>query len=373
MVDKSSNWRDFDTLSVVHVCLLGIVFIIAFPTLLIGIYHMSVDWKKRKAYLIKRHPMALVFTIVCLCMNLFGFLPYASMEYLLKNASKACNSYIRVIFNYTPFTAALSIQIVRLWLVYYDINLAKYRLEKAWSSAIETAPPLPPAAPDNSKTNKEKGKRSSSLATRTISIYSTASTGKSPDDVNNSKSNNWFYNHQKTWGNVKYLIGITLIIVFAISATVLGIFHFADKNGASIAAIVMSVYFALTVGSGALFYWKLKNVYFDELFILREMLDLVIFAIPSCIVIIINPILEIKGIYQWEEYCIIHEYAIFYNCLITLIYLTMFAKFKNWISKKETEYVNNNMQEKECDVCPYWCAELARFFGCICCWYACAC
>ena len=115
---------------------------------------------------------------------------------------------------------------LRIWLLYYDINLTKFLLQRAWLSAIDPA----------------------------------------------TDSKNWFNKHHHTLGNSTFLLkyGILLVVLCAISSAVLRIFNFLWID--RILNWFTVTFIAIVAG---IIWFKLRQFYADSLGIKKEMVYIV--------------------------------------------------------------------------------------------------
>ena len=300
------------------------------------------DWTQRKAYIVKRHPIAVVVGIFALAIVQFIFIPMASLEYLdITNnfqTSTLCTTFVRIPLSIVPTTAAVSIGVIRLWLLYYDIHLSKYQLKKAWSAVISSP--------------------NSGINLITIND-STQKNVNANVDANVNVQSNWFDKHQKTVGNATYLVVITCIIIFVVTLLDFSLYLFLDESAAS---IFVASYFAMGLIAMVLFYYKLKNSYFDELGIRKEMKYSSLLLSPCVVILLVNNIaFAYMDSYRETEYCVIHAWNLNYGCCVAFAYWTMFGKYKVWKDTQETKNSQGNTTSndhnvtRQCCCCCNWC------------------
>ena len=330
-------WFNLNFLVVCHIFALIWTFCVILPIEIRAVYQMYHDWIDKKAYIMKRRPVLIYGCVLSVSLIQFGFIPLVSIQYLNRHwnnsnaTSTPCNSFLRIILSVFPIIFAGALLTIRVWLLYFDINLSKYYLHKAWSSAI-TSP--------NSTSN----------------------------DNNKSMQNemqlnvNWFYKHQKTLGNVKYLTVVTFIII--IICFLIDVYIYVEINlvGASLFSICC---YGLTFIACGIFYYKLKNCYFDELAIRKEFVISIMSLLPRYVCFIINSIVSLNvDRYTEIEYCLTHQYLSIYVCSTGIIILTMYGKYK---TQPNYKYIYSNKKDDKskykcnnCNICQIYFHPISR-------------
>ena len=289
------------------------------------------DWMDKKAYIMKRRPILIYACVLSVSLIQFGFIPVASIQYLNRywNNSNAtstpCSSFLRIILAVFPVLVAGALLIIRVWLLYFDINLSKYYLQKAWSSAI-TSP--------NSTSNLNNKSMEKEIQLNV----------------------NWFYKHQKTLGNVKYLTVITFIIIIIFCLIDFYIYIEISLVAASLFSLGC---YGLTFIAFGIFYYKLKDCYFDELAIRKEFLISIMSLTPGFICFIINSIVSQyvdHDTYTEIEYCLTHQYIFIYVCSAGIIILTMYGKYQTQPNHKYSNKQDDKSKYKcnrcnNCNIC----------------------
>ena len=145
------------------------------------------------------------------------------------------------------------IGLVRVWLLYYDTHITKLNLHGAWLSVIDS----------------------------TI------------------ETENWFKKHEKTWGNARFLIKLSvgLVVLLTLIAVLLRLI------GLRPVARILEWFFIFVVTVVTMVIWrKLKDYQYDSLGIRREMIALFICGIATFTIGVSMVVLHLFGIIVFPVY-----------------------------------------------------------------------
>jgi hypothetical protein len=220
-----SFFSQIDTGIILAWSLLICVIIIGIPIGIISALTLKHDW--HKTYFVKRHRILVVAIFLC-CTGQYLYTPIVCLKVIYAN-----NNIFGILYRYGSLHMHLLATFIgfaavatRVWLLYFDIQLAKYNLHKVWLSAMD---PI-------------------------------------------TSESNWFESKQHTLGNARYLLKYT--IIFAVLPS---ISHILLRNVYDLPWIdrllVTSVILCITFVVGWIWH-KLKKLNDDSLSIEKELLSI---------------------------------------------------------------------------------------------------
>ena len=139
---------------------------------------------------------------------------------------KQCEFYALNLFFYPCLILLITIPLVRMWLLYYDTQISKLKLQKAWLSVIDT----------------------------------------------NAESGNWFRKHERTFGNAVYLT--KFCVTYAILLTIINALlrRILLETGISIMRMVDTMNGIISYVLIGIIWYKLRKCQYDNLGIRHEMI-----------------------------------------------------------------------------------------------------
>ena len=261
-------------LFVAHLALLCCIYLFELPILIIGCIQIFKDWNK--TYLVKRHRVLIVGAVIFLSIVAFCVNPVASIEYITTGDTVISSGAIRMLGLFPLGYSFVIISNVRIWMLYYDTNYTKFKLQKSWLKAID---------PTVSKSYNQLKLKFDDSSTINDDINNKDNKKLSPIDINL----NWFDKHEQTYGNDKYLIKRLLFGFFLVYGLTIGTLVITS-NSARIFLISLQILVLTSNAPAVIFpcvlYFKLRHFYLDELGIRKEMITIIIIASGYFVVII---------------------------------------------------------------------------------------
>ena len=119
-----------DWFVVANIVLLCCLLIIGLPIAILCCWTLATDWNE--IYVVKRHRMLVLVPIIGCCLIQFIYLVSVSIESIIFGIAKFVPQYgIHIIINPVTYLIAF-MTVLRIWMLYYDINLYKYNLNKEY-------------------------------------------------------------------------------------------------------------------------------------------------------------------------------------------------------------------------------------------------
>ena len=309
--------------------LLILVFITGVPLVTWCVVTIRRDW--RRAYITKRRRVLVITSLILGSIFQFIYIPqsiaddFANDEKTL-NLVNSIKLFIVAFIVLPVYSLIMSLTVVRLWLLYFDMRLNNYLKNKNWREAIEAS----------------VSSRSSVVTPRTRKDSTGDIVMNQDDDIDNVNNNragharsfsfrssqvkmkredsnlDWTVTQQKKIGNGNYMFKITLCISIIESLLELGLsITIAEIVGTGLLAI-----FTLLKAFSICYIWKLINKLgleysYDSLGIRKEILRLLIFFL--CVPIIGMGLTILRSVTN-DHYLAILLYN-YWGLLATSIYI----------------------------------------------------
>ena len=247
----------------------------------------------------------------------------------------------------------VSIVVVRLWLLYFDMRLNNYLKNKQWRDAIEQ--PLTPRAASHIEfgTNDldtgdelSKSDNSTDMNMKALDVRSKSSSTSNTNNNNNNSNNNhnknksmksfktktnttklltetneWTIEHRDSYGNGTYLFKFCICIAFGETLIFFGLLFL---TGDPIFGTTFMCIMVLCKGFVICWIWRLINhldleYSYDSLGIRKEMFYLLIFFVVAPILGVLFNVLRFVTNDHWAA---VLAYS-YYLCGVTLVYVCL--------------------------------------------------
>ena len=292
--------------------LLVVIFFIELPLQIIGCLALARDWYK--THFIKRHRILIISFLVSMSAIVYIYIPSVCIEFILTGDSIIFGIYGTSYFFVPCMYFSIFFTQLRFWLLYFDINLSKWRLQKEWLCVI--------------------------------------------DPKFNENDENWFVLHQFTFGNSKYLLKcgtISIIIISIISAILRSdIFNnLSPTNNIDLTNIERLLAIIISLSSVIIMIpltFKIKNRFYnDNLGIKKELFSIVTVCMIYGIIYGIMFGLYWFNIINWYYYNLLWCFNAV-SISIALLYLTTLKP--THLNASNSNSSNSNKTRKFCN-CNY--------------------
>lgn len=227
-------------------------------------------------------------------------MPAFGIDRILHTGGTFITQYYFVIFLLIPLLYTfVALNILRIWLLYFDINITKFNLQKAWQSVMD--PML--------------------------------------------ETQNWFKQHEQTYGNAIFLIKYCLLFVIFFSTTsgLLRTFNLITIER------IMSWIITLALTICAIIIWfKLKHFHIDHLGIRREMVAIFRIGCFFFITGIIILALRVSNVISENLYNIIWGFNVCIGLTALTIITTLYPKK---LSQTGTKMQLKSSESSNSDIC----------------------
>ena len=115
------------------------IFFIGIPIQCTSLKILKRDWNK--TYIVKRPRIFIItFSILVICIELLS-IPITCILVIIqtKHAASTALQYFADHIGFASTFTAVVLYSIRIWLLYFDMNLAKYNSDKLWLSAMDPA------------------------------------------------------------------------------------------------------------------------------------------------------------------------------------------------------------------------------------------
>lgn len=274
----------FTLLGWIHLCESILIVSVGLPLLIYSCCILHADWNK--AYIAKRHRILVIISITLIFCIQFAYIMPSNILFLISGNTDIAYYYLVVISLIPIVYTYVTINTLRIWFLYFDINITKFRLEKAWLVALD---------PETEK-------------------------------------HNWFYKHCNTFGNPYVLVKYSMIIpiVFGLIGS---IFHLIGLNVIQ-RILTWTITLMIAITSGIIFY-KLKSHHYDKLGIKIELIYVLRTGGIWSLCVISSIICFQLKLLSFETYYAIFLFLGFIMSNFLLLYTIILPKFTVAIDKNK--------------------------------------
>ena len=113
---------------------LALMLLVIAPSAIYAIFVIRHDWNT--VFFVKRHRVFIVSMIAAMDITLFITIPFEAIESGYFNYPPKIAPYLFLFIHLPCYYMMICLMGCRFWLLYFDIHLTKYNLEKAWLNAM---------------------------------------------------------------------------------------------------------------------------------------------------------------------------------------------------------------------------------------------